>query len=82
LAKLLTAIAVAAIKPGSARLEIRDTGSPGTGLFLHVQAKGKDGKSGGGKSWVMLIRTPDPAKPGTYRSHKLWLGPSDPSDVE
>jgi integrase len=79
-AKKLTAVTVAQIKPGATRQEIRDAGSPGTGLYLHVQAS-KDGK-GGGKSFVLLIRTPHPTRPGQFQSSKLWLGPFDPTGQE
>jgi integrase len=82
MAKLLTAALIKQLKPTSTRQEIRDAGSPGTGLYLHVQAKSKDGNNGGGKSFVLLIRNPHPDKPGQFASSKLLLGPFDQKGTE
>jgi integrase len=82
MAKLLTAEGIKKIKPIHRRLEIRDLGSPDTGLYLHVQARGKDGRGGGGKSFVLLLRDPHPDKPGRYKSSKLWLGSFDATGDE
>lgn len=82
MARLLTSRSIIQIKATTERQEIRDSGSPKTGLYLHVQPKGDDGRGGGGKSFVLLLRAPDPKRPGRYTSSKITLGPFDPTEEE
>jgi hypothetical protein len=63
MAKTLTAAAVARLRPGKERIEVRDGGAPG--LHLIIQASGV-------KSWAVRYR-----RPGTRKNVKLTLGRAD-----
>jgi integrase len=67
-ARMLTAAAVARLKPGTQRIEIKDAGAPG--LYLVIQASGA-------RSWAVRFR-----RPGDRKHSKLTLGPVDLSGHE